>query len=75
MAFQAHLRLFIEDIVQSEPSIISRSMDCCALFVFDAISNGQATYEEAVQMIDFLTAHDFPFDNHADCLADALLWL
>lgn len=40
-------------------------MNYCALFVFDAISHGQVTCEEAVQMIDFLTAHDFPFENHA----------
>ncbi|KAK4077032.1 uncharacterized protein Triagg1_3999 [Trichoderma aggressivum f. europaeum] len=57
LAFNAHLRLFIEDALQSESSFISKSTNCWAQFVFDALYDGLATYEEALQMIELLATH------------------
>lgn len=72
MAFGAHLRLFINDYLRSNPAFLSQTTACCAHRIIESFKSELCSETVAVQMIHNLGRHAFHFELHADCLASAL---
>jgi hypothetical protein len=62
----ANLRLFMDEALQANSQILFEPSACCitAIILSPFLTLSQ---HEAVQMLEWLASHDFPFENHIAC--------
>ncbi|PTB72047.1 hypothetical protein M440DRAFT_1405803 [Trichoderma longibrachiatum ATCC 18648] len=74
-AFCANLGLFIEEALESNPRIFSEPLACCVIAAIVLYGYGYFDQKEALQMLEYLTSHDFPFEKHINCCLSGALCL
>lgn len=66
-AFCANLRLFTEEALETNPQILFEPLACCVIAIILSQHHGSFDQNEALQMLNYLASHEFPFEKHIGC--------